>query len=493
MIHQTSNSMPSRASTPVAAPLIDDQPSTLHESPYPPRFWWLKRIACAWILFFLFLVALRLWWGHRADRACEAAVRRAADLGTRTRPSEYDGGALPDDRNTVALLEKAGTFTTTSARENEVLDLASGGAKLSEEDLRVVEALRLRNPEVISTFKVAKDLDRVEWKPQQGLSAHRMLCKFIATSVAYFHQIDRDALAVAALDDLHYLADVLAKESTLIGHFVALAGYAQGFRQVEAMAPNLCVTDEEPPQAERCAGREDVRKLIDRLLDQAALRHSAIKAAERELALQLDSIEAMRSGKVSATSLGIGVPAAPSRLARTLLWPFTPLYAFDGAICVDFAIANVRAIRQQTWPKLQAELPAEVGMGGNIVDRTLHPLTSILQFSLERAFWLQFLAIAQQRMAAVAFAIRLYELDHGRRPSELLELVPDYLNAIPIDPFSATGEPIRYRPDAERAILYSIGRNGTDDRGQYQTLSGGRIDYEALDIPFFLDGRPSAD
>jgi hypothetical protein len=96
-------------------------------------------------------------------------------------------------------------------------------------------------------------------------------------------------------------------------------------------------------------------------------------------------------------------------------------------------------------------------------------------------------------MAAVAFAIRLYELDHGRRPSELLELVPDYLNAIPIDPFSATGEPIRYRPDAERAILYSIGRNGTDDRGQYQTLSGGRIDYEALDIPFFLDGRPSAD
>ena len=72
---------------------------------------------------------------------------------------------------------------------------------------------------------------------------------------------------------------------------------------------------------------------------------------------------------------------------------------------------------------------------------------------------------AARRMAATAVAIRLYEWDHGRRPATLDELVPKYLPAVPADPFTADGSPIRYLPEAERPLLYSVGRNSVDEEG----------------------------
>jgi hypothetical protein len=98
--------------------------------------------------------------------------------------------------------------------------------------------------------------------------------------------------------------------------------------------------------------------------------------------------------------------------------------------------------------------------------------------------------LASRRMAATAIAIRLYELDHGRRPSTLVELIGSYLPATPDDPLAPSG-PIRYIPNAERPLLYSVGQNGTDDGGAYTMDSTGHAEEMSLDLPFFLDGsRP---
>jgi hypothetical protein len=64
---------------------------------------------------------------------------------------------------------------------------------------------------------------------------------------------------------------------------------------------------------------------------------------------------------------------------------------------------------------------------------------------------------ARRRMAAVALAIRLYELDHGSLPEQLEQLVPGYLAAIPRDPFAEDSGRIKYRPTASLPVLYSIG------------------------------------
>jgi hypothetical protein len=73
-------------------------------------------------------------------------------------------------------------------------------------------------------------------------------------------------------------------------------------------------------------------------------------------------------------------------------------------------------------------------------------------------------ATAQSRLAGVALAIRLYQLDHaGQRPTTLDALVPAYLPAIPLDPYAAVAQPIRYMPDATSPYVYCIGEDGVDD------------------------------
>ncbi len=63
-----------------------------------------------------------------------------------------------------------------------------------------------------------------------------------------------------------------------------------------------------------------------------------------------------------------------------------------------------------------------------------------------------------------ALALSAYKHQHGAYPETLSALVPEYLSAIPIDPFS--DEPLCYRLDERDGyVLYSVGENGIDDGG----------------------------
>jgi hypothetical protein len=55
--------------------------------------------------------------------------------------------------------------------------------------------------------------------------------------------------------------------------------------------------------------------------------------------------------------------------------------------------------------------------------------------------------------------LRAFQQDRGRLPEKLSELVPDYLEAIPIDAFR--GEPMQY--SRARKLVYSLGTDGIDN------------------------------
>jgi hypothetical protein len=60
-------------------------------------------------------------------------------------------------------------------------------------------------------------------------------------------------------------------------------------------------------------------------------------------------------------------------------------------------------------------------------------------------------------------ALRRFELHHGRLPDRLEELVPDFLDEVPVDPF--TNVPLLW--SADKSALYSTGSNLTDDGGTF--------------------------
>jgi hypothetical protein len=61
----------------------------------------------------------------------------------------------------------------------------------------------------------------------------------------------------------------------------------------------------------------------------------------------------------------------------------------------------------------------------------------------------------------VMLALRIFEMDKGRLPERLDELVPGYLPVIPEDTF--TGKPMLW--SAEKQVVYSAGPDGIDDGG----------------------------
>lgn len=82
-------------------------------------------------------------------------------------------------------------------------------------------------------------------------------------------------------------------------------------------------------------------------------------------------------------------------------------------------------------------------------------------------------SIALGRIVLAALAVERFRNDTRRLPESLAELMPRYLNAVPIDPFD--GKPVRYKPFASPKrgyVVYSVGEDGKDDGGAGKSKRG---------------------
>ncbi len=89
---------------------------------------------------------------------------------------------------------------------------------------------------------------------------------------------------------------------------------------------------------------------------------------------------------------------------------------------------------------------------------------------------------AHLRLVLAEAAVRRCRLETGPLPASLDALVPKYLSAVPIDPYSE--RPLIYRRTEEGYLLYSVGGNGVDDGGQRTdfidaTTSSGDLFFDA--------------
>jgi len=69
------------------------------------------------------------------------------------------------------------------------------------------------------------------------------------------------------------------------------------------------------------------------------------------------------------------------------------------------------------------------------------------------------------RLLICELALAQFHNEHLRWPTSLDDLIPKYLTAIPADPFSTDKAPLRYKPNNDGYVLYSVGPNRVDDGG----------------------------
>ncbi|MCH5372915.1 MAG: hypothetical protein JJ992_02975, partial [Planctomycetes bacterium] len=70
---------------------------------------------------------------------------------------------------------------------------------------------------------------------------------------------------------------------------------------------------------------------------------------------------------------------------------------------------------------------------------------------------------SRYRTLLVTLAGQSFRRDHGHFPHTLSDLVPEYLDLIPIDNYD--GKPLKYRFDPEGSVVYSVHENLSDDGG----------------------------
>lgn len=90
----------------------------------------------------------------------------------------------------------------------------------------------------------------------------------------------------------------------------------------------------------------------------------------------------------------------------------------------------------------------------------------------------EFRAHVRRDLTIIALALAEYQREHGNYPETLDDLSPKYLKTIPKDRF--TEKPLRYQRQEAGFLLYSLGANGTDDKGE---LNADGADDIAIRVP----------
>jgi hypothetical protein len=289
------------------------------------------------------------------------------------------------------------------------------------------------NSQALALARRARDFDRADWgaripssppfafpSPVQYFNGARNLANLLGDAALQAHSHGDDAEALQRIFDLLHLADAVGQRGFLIGRLVAIGIEALAVAHIEAMATDLQI---DPNRAE-------VIKLIHQLLDERKSRDACREMVRYELVRALNESIALAS---HATIL-------------------RPMIYLGTARIVDDNVQFQLAVAQQNWPAVRAML-IQGALSTLTSNRKPDPSAprfsrfADLSFGLrsdERYVEIEFRVISQFRMAAISLAINLYHADHNRWPPDLNSLVPEYLPAVPDDPFYATPHPIGY-------------------------------------------------
>jgi hypothetical protein len=471
----------------------------------PKRYRWLKRLMILSGALVVGLVILRWWWGFEANRRLQAQIEQHRAAGQPVYASEFDAelDAVPDEENAALLLEEAINAVVSTTRSGVSVDDFQYEPKNVDQDTESARELIESNAEVLALARQARGRSQAAWSQRltnlattrnSALSSgQRMLAKLLWLSGAFHYRTGNHAEAIETLHDLLSFNEAMASHPTLISSFVGWACYELGISLLEDCIPGLSVHGTGPGQEAgvRPANRGQIDTLLESLLDEAEARGALVRSYFGERASSLDLLD-------SVDRLGSGVLLGKGAQQRPLWNRVTdlaqrPIFILDTIRAVGLVTLAMEAGAENNWPEAAKHFPP-TDESRSLLRSLTRPLTHTPFGGAydwrSRSIQIHFKHLARRRMAATALALRLFEIDRGHRPKTLTELVPDYLAAVPIDPFSPDDASIRYDPDAEYAVLYSVGANTRDDGGVITLRANRRIDRKHSDIPFYLDGRP---
>ena len=457
-------------------------------------------------LWIVAILAVWLSWSYAADHRLQVEIERIRAKGEPLFPQDFPPPtSIPDEENAAVVYKQAlAALDRVGGTRLSFKDFISDTrfSALYPDDARLIVEANARS---LALLRQARDLPGLDWGirfpspminvDHTALVEQRELARLGSCAAVALHRSGKQSEAIEILRDVLILAGRLGDEPSTspMSQLSSRSLEIGTSRAIEVTAPTLQVggTTMDGPKPEQPAGRQQISDLIRLLLDEEPLRRGLHRSFLTERAGELDEINqcflnAQSNGSGVVPGLGVVRPASPPGHV------LHPLFTMEAARTLRYLSLRARACHALDWTHAR-QILAEVDIPEpcNLIDAIARPFSHILPPGLDSILKQQYRALALRRMAAMALAIRLYQLDHGQRPESLSDLVPRYLEALPPDPFAADGRTLGYQPNAVRPILFSVGEDGRDDGGKYVIDIDGYVDDEKLDMPFFLNGdRP---
>jgi hypothetical protein len=213
----------------------------------------------------------------------------------------------------------------------------------------------------------------------------------------------------------------------------------------------------------RCTlGPDDLLPYVRQLGRCRASEDGLADAFRVEYVVAANTIDDMASGKYSVDDshnrsfAGLGpVFLKPNRTKRRM------------AETIRLLIASTQETRATaTLPEFEQEADTRwrirAILSGNLVGRNFYRMIVPALESGHAAKCAENCSVAATQ---ILVALKCYRLEHGELPESLDEVVPEYLEAVPLDDFD--GRPMKY--SREKRLVYAVGPDLTDNGGKSET------------------------
>jgi len=410
---------------------------------FKPKGWHL-----ALVVFLVFVGLIGLYAArHRGESERRIAALRAAGYPTTfAELTEY--AKLPDGvENAAGMYESAFAAFALPVDEANVPSLGTAkwparGVPLPEPMAQAIAACLTANQQCLTLLHKAAGIEHCQYNRDYGQTLlwtqdcrHGEQLLHVST-IYHASKGDTEATAAAIEDGLR-LSDSLQREPGLIGYLVRIACSGLTLNALERSLSLTTFTDGQLKELGAALTRTG-----------NTLDFTRVLVTERCFMIELWR-NPSRSGP---TGSRLPVRMFPGMRETWLADILNYMEA-----CID-ASQLPPVERLKRFRQIRAEIE-QLSFLHLLAKQTTPAITRVAELDLR--------ARAHLELAKTALAIERYRLAGGKVPEQLEELVPQYLPAVPSDPFD--GNPLRYRRTEPGYRLYSISEDGQDNGGKEKT------------------------
>jgi hypothetical protein len=424
----------------------------------------LRTIARRCLLAFALLLTLRLLWGLESSYRLARVQDQLRAQGV-TLP--FQPVRAPDDKNAYADLARAARLVRLSSTEYTLLfgDFRTGEPVWTPAEMPALQAIVDRHRDAFLCIDAAAQrtghIPTADPNYGYNLQNWEHLGRMLVADAVLQRAQGHETAILQDLQRLVVLADTIDRGGYLVANRTANNLRSMLAGSVERLAPTL-----------RLSHSDDSRPAALALLK--SLQDPAPRAS---LAWNF-SVETSR------------MPEFSTHHIRLRTWWLYPLRDDDLARAMSLAAGNLPAMRAPDWPAAKRLFVGEP-TPPKLPFTNLHNLTfwyvrnpTFCAWTMLEHFYTQ----SDLRAAAILLAARLYEVDNRQAPANIADLVPGFLPAAPLDPFSPTGAAMHFRLDEEGPTVWSVGENAVDDGAPVQAGRPRRLNtYNRLVPPSLPD------